>query len=134
MLAPRNKLWSTPLPVIDAAIAYLEITVDDNVYDIGCGDGRFIIKCAQQTEAISITGVDINEERVSEARIDIDRLELGMRCRVVCGNALDMDFTEATVIFLYLIPRGLRMILPKVLNKQYSLKLALKYIQNYHSS
>ena len=33
--------------------------------------------------------------------------------KIICGNALDttlIDYTKATVIFLYLFPRGLRLI------------------------
>jgi hypothetical protein len=60
MLAPRNKLWSTPLSVIDEAISALEINPEgysaanfmnicsntntaDIVFDIGAGDGRFLV-------------------------------------------------------------------------------------------
>jgi hypothetical protein len=32
MLAPRNKLWSTPIEVIDAAIEILYINQEDVVY------------------------------------------------------------------------------------------------------
>ena len=34
------------------------------------------------------------------------------QCTVICGNALDQDFSRATKVFLYLIPRGLRIVLP----------------------
>lgn len=59
MLAPRKKLWSTPNDVIDQVLNNLLITssglrrVDcqdvllsfvDVVYDIGAGDGRFLVR------------------------------------------------------------------------------------------
>ena len=40
MLAPRKKLWSTPIEVIEEAIELLKqdgLTSDDVVYDIGAG-------------------------------------------------------------------------------------------------
>jgi len=43
MLAPRRKLWSTPEPAIDIALDFANLTVDDAVYDVGCGDGRVLI-------------------------------------------------------------------------------------------
>ena len=115
MLAPRNKLWSTPREVIEEAIACLKITPEDLVYDIGCGDGRFLVQCCKATGARAI-GIDINEERVKEAQNAIEENHLSSSCSVLCGNALEMDFSDARAIFLYLIPRGLRLILPKILN------------------
>ena len=114
MLAPRNKLWSTPLEVIDEAIACLNVTPDDLVYDIGCGDGRFLVQCCKATGAKTI-GIDINEDRVKEAQNLIEKHNLSSLCTVLSGNALEMNISDATVIFLYLIPRGLKLILPQIL-------------------
>lgn len=34
------------------------------------------------------------------------------KCTMISGNALEQDYSTATVFYLYLIPRGLRIILP----------------------
>ena len=39
MIAPRKKLWSTPLAAVDVAIDFLKPTPEDVVFDVGCGDG-----------------------------------------------------------------------------------------------
>mmetsp|Transcript_3941 Transcript_3941/g.6171 ORF Transcript_3941/g.6171 Transcript_3941/m.6171 type:complete len:161 (-) Transcript_3941:91-573(-) len=111
MLAPRNKLWSTPVEVIEKAINALRITPDDIVYDIGAGDGRFLIRCAQETQAKCI-GIEINEDRAKKVEEDILDQGLQETCRIICGNALEQDYSDGTVFYLYLIPRGLRIILP----------------------
>mmetsp|Transcript_11706 Transcript_11706/g.15177 ORF Transcript_11706/g.15177 Transcript_11706/m.15177 type:complete len:179 (-) Transcript_11706:69-605(-) len=111
MLAPRKKLWSTPKAVINSAIQIAQIKKDDVVYDIGCGDGRFLVQCALQTGAQSI-GVEIEESRIQEARKCIADEGVEDLVHVYQGNALDMNYESATVVFLYLIPRGLRKILP----------------------
>jgi tRNA G46 methylase TrmB len=49
MLAPRKKLWSTPMAIVDEAIKITGVTASDVVVDIGCGDGRFLIAAAKQT-------------------------------------------------------------------------------------
>ena len=90
MLAPRNKLWSTPLEVIDEAIACLNVTPDDLVYDIGCGDGRFLVQCCKATGAKTV-GIDINEDRVKETQNLIEKHDLSSLCTVLCGNALEMN-------------------------------------------
>jgi len=117
MLAPRKKLWSTPIEAIQKAIECLNLTGDDIVYDIGAGDGRFIISAASSSEAICI-GIEIDKQRVDDIQIHIDDI-FGLeydRCSVIHGNALEIDLTPATAFFLYLVPRGLRIILPIIKN------------------
>ena len=112
MLAPRKELWSTPLEVIDRAISLLQPGADDLVYDIGAGDGNFIVRCATTTPA-ALVGVEIDEVRAGEAQNNID--EHGLvenKCKIICGNALEYDYSDGTAFFLYLVPRGLRIILP----------------------
>ena len=130
MLAPRNKLWSTPMEVIERAIELLQLDKVEGkggeegeggddvsisrhvVWDIGAGDGRFLIRCAETTTARCI-GVEIDEERGQQARTAIQ--EKGFddeKCRLIIGNALEQDYSEGTAFFLYLVPRGLRIVLP----------------------
>jgi ubiquinone/menaquinone biosynthesis C-methylase UbiE len=115
MLAPRKKLWSTPLEVLDQAIALLHPTQSELVYDIGAGDGNFIIRCAEVTEA-SCIGVEIDEARAAEALKNIEEHGLPQdRCKIVCTNALEYNYNDGICFFLYLVPRGLRIILPHLL-------------------
>ena len=113
MLAPRKKLWSTPAEVVDKAIDLLgELSGEDIVFDVGAGDGRFLLRCAERTEA-SLVGVEIDEERGGQAKEAIAAKGYGeSKCRLIIGNALEQDFSTATCFFLYLVPRGLRIILP----------------------
>ena len=110
MLAPRKKLWSTPMEVIEKAIELLKVTDEDLVYDIGAGDGRFIMKCCEDTGATCV-GVEIDSDRGEEAVAAIHEKSL-TKCRMIIGNALEQDYSEATCIFMYLIPRGLSIMLP----------------------
>ena len=47
-------------------ISILELTPDSNVLEVGCGNGRFIIKVLETYGAKGL-GVDINEELISDA-------------------------------------------------------------------
>ena len=123
MLAPRKKLWSSPEIVLDKALEMLKIEENDVVYDIGCGDGRFILKCASNTNVKKSIGIEINEERCKEVQNKIDELNLGEKCSILCGNALEMDFSNATAIFIYLVPRGFRIILPYLLKLNHPLRV-----------
>ena len=115
MLAPRQKLWSTPFEVVDKAIEVFNLTESDLIYDVGAGDGRFIIRCAQKTAATCV-GIEIEDVRFAATAQEISKIGLdSSRCRLIHGNALDMDFSAATAFYLYLCPRGLRKLLPLIM-------------------
>ena len=102
------------MEVVERAIDLLEIDgAVDTVVDIGAGDGRFMVRCAERTGA-NILGVEIDEERGAEAEAKIEAAGVCDKCKLIIGNALDQDYaaTGGTAFFLYLIPRGLRIVLP----------------------
>lgn len=94
MLAPRNKLWSTPTEVMDAAFDLFGLSAEDILYDIGAGDGRFIVHCHNKA-GCRCTGVEINEERAERARKDISESGyLDSNCIMITGNALEQVHAE----------------------------------------
>jgi len=111
-LAPRKKLWSTPQEVMDEALGLLSLLEDDVAVDIGAGDGRFLLHCASKTAVRKCWGVEIDEERGGAAQRAIAERDLDSRVTLIIGNALEQDYSEGTAFFLYLVPRGLRIILP----------------------
>lgn len=123
MLAPRKKLWSTPIPVVDAVASLTDLTIGDRVYDLGCGDCRVLIHLAKTTKCKYFVGIEIDSSRVDEARRKIrdEKLCPSIHFEIRCGNALEACFDDATVVFLYLIPRGLMLVqslLTKVVEKR----------------
>ena len=105
-LAPRKKLWSTPGEVMEQALALLALTEDDVAVDIGAGDGRFLIQCAEKTAVRRCIGVEIDEERGREAQAALLSKSLQDRVKLIIGNALEQDYSEGTAFFLYLVPQG----------------------------
>ena len=117
MLAPRKKLWSTPQSAITATAKLTYLRSTDKLYDIGCGDGQVILHLAKTTQCHHFVGIEIDPHRAKEAILNIESANLDPRIQVEirCQNALDLvDLVDATVIFCYLIPRGLRLIKPIV--------------------
>ena len=62
MLAPRKKLLSTPLEVIEKAVEVLSLNENDICYDIGAGDGRFLQFVCENSVSRSV-GIEIDQER-----------------------------------------------------------------------
>jgi hypothetical protein len=127
MLAPRKTLWSTPdLVLAEAVSSWIgEFQANDVVCDIGCGDGRVLIQWAsssssQQSLPITFVGLEIDECRAQEAHENVQqayesgRIPRHVKVTVHCANAVQAThlYKDATVFFLYLIPRGLRLMYP----------------------
>lgn len=73
---------------------------------------------------IRMVGIEIDPNRAQEARTNVDaayaekRIPEYVDIEIRCTNALEVeDYGEATVAFLYLVPRGLKMIKPLLLPK-----------------
>ena len=56
----------TPPEVVDAMLKAAEVTSNDTVYDLGCGDGIIVATAAQKFGAHAV-GIDIDPQRVKEA-------------------------------------------------------------------
>lgn len=104
MLAPRKKLWSAPVEVIDAAINMLAVSPEDTLADYGCGDGRVLIRAAS-TIGCHCLGVEMHVPRADAARAAVSSQGLSELVEIQAANALDVDFSKANKVFLFLIDR-----------------------------
>lgn len=104
---------TTPPHVVDAMLKLAGTRKNDIVYDLGCGDGRIVIAAAKQYGARGV-GVDVDPERIQEARANARREGVESLVRFTAQNVFDMDFREATVVTLYLLPDMHRKLSPKL--------------------
>jgi precorrin-6B methylase 2 len=105
----------TPHEVVEAMLKVAKVGKNDVLYDLGSGDGRIPIAAAQKYGVARAVGIDINPERIKEA--NENRRKAGVQERVTFMNAdlFEADFSEATVITLYLLPALNLKLLPKLL-------------------
>jgi len=92
----------TPQEVVEKMLQVAGVKKDDMVYDLGCGDGRIIITAAQKFGARA-TGVELDAELFRKTQARIQELKLQERVKIVNANALEVDFSPATVVTLYLL-------------------------------
>jgi hypothetical protein len=103
----------TPQEVVDKMLEVAHIRRDDVLYDLGCGDGRIPVKAALQY-GIKATCIDIDPQRVAEARANV--LSAGVESLVTVreGNVFDVDLTPATVVALYMSSRIIAKLVPQL--------------------
>lgn len=104
-LLPQQSLAPyvpTPQDVVDRMLALAEVTRDDVVYDLGCGDGRIPITAASQYGARGV-GVDIDPRRIEEAKANARAAGVEHLVEFRVEDALAADVSPATVVTLYLL-------------------------------
>jgi cyclopropane fatty-acyl-phospholipid synthase-like methyltransferase len=104
---------STPEPVVKAMLELAAVRRDDVVYDLGCGDGRIVIAAARDFGARGV-GIDIDPRRIEEANAAARSAGVAGRVRFAVQDLFTTDFSEATVIALYLYPELNERLAPKL--------------------
>ncbi len=89
-------------PVLDAMLRMANVDASDIVYDLGCGDGRIVIAAAKQFGANGV-GIDIDPQRIKEARENAAEANVSDKVKFIEGDLFKSDFSEATVVTLYLL-------------------------------
>lgn len=93
----------TPMPVVDAMLDMARVRTQDLVCDLGCGDGRIVVRAASRFGCRGV-GVDLNPERVREARENALRAKVSALTRFEVGDVFEFDFSAADVVTMYLLP------------------------------
>jgi precorrin-6B methylase 2 len=89
--------------VVDGMLKLAKVTKNDVVYDLGCGDGRIVITAAKKYGATG-TGIDINPQRIKEAKQNAAQAQVTDKVTFMEGDLFETDFSKASVVTLYLLP------------------------------
>lgn len=92
----------TPYVVVEGMLDMAEVTSDDVVYDLGCGDGRIVVTAAKNYGARGV-GVDSNPTRIKESKQNANENEVTDKVEFYEKNLFDTDLTDATVVAIYLL-------------------------------
>jgi len=106
----------TPYDVVNRMLELAEVTRDDVVYDLGCGDGRIVITAAERFGARGV-GIDYDPERIAEANANAARRGVQDLVTFIHQDAMQADVSEATVVTLYLLSSSNRRLRP-ILTRQ----------------
>ena len=107
-LAPYNP---TNIEACQMALKLMNLRDSDVLYDLGCGDGRMLIEAwkeGRDQTTFRAVGVEYDGALCVRARENAE--SNGFSSTQICilhDNVLNVDFTEATVLFIYLVPAGM---------------------------
>lgn len=102
--------------VVEAMLDMADVHEKDVLYDLGCGDGRIVVAAAMEREARAV-GIDMDPMRIEEARDFAYMVGVEHLVEFIQGDLLEADFSEATVLTLYLLPTINAQLRPRILRE-----------------
>lgn len=97
--------------VVDQMLDLAKVGRSDVIYDLGSGDGRIPIAAAQRYHVRKGVGIEMNPDLVRLSAENAKAAGVADRVRFAKGDVFKIDFSDATVITMYLLPEinlGLR--------------------------
>src|SRR5215208_2776269 len=116
----------TDEPVVASMLRLGNVTADDVLYDLGCGDGRIVIAAAKK--GARAVGVDVDLQRIHECLENANKAGVRHRAKFLRESFFDVDLRAATVVTLYLLPAINARLRPKLL---WELKPGTRVVSNY---
>jgi hypothetical protein len=104
---------ATPQEVVDKMLDMAKVTKDDVVYDLGCGDGRFVVTAAKKYGCRGV-GYDISPRRVRESRANVRKNGVEQLVRIEQKDIFTLDLSQADVITLFLLPSLNEKLIPQL--------------------
>jgi SAM-dependent methyltransferase len=93
----------TPQDVVERMLELAEVSRDDLVYDLGCGDGRVLVTAAR-AYGCRCRGYDIDPIRVRDSLQNAREHGVEELIEVEQKDIFTLDLKDADVVFLYLRP------------------------------
>ena len=106
--AGKDVIWvPTPDDVVERMLTMAQVTPNDTVFDLGAGDGKIAIMAAKKFGARAY-GIEYNPDMAKHANANAQAQGVAGngqgKALIRHGNIFQTDFSQATVITLYLLP------------------------------
>ena len=110
----KDVIWvPTPQALVDQMLRMAKVTADDYVVDLGSGDGRTVITAARL--GAKTLGVEYNPDMVEVSRANAAKDGIGEKAKFIQGDIFATDFSDATVVTMFLLPSLNLKLRPKLL-------------------
>jgi SAM-dependent methyltransferase len=100
----KDVIWlPTPQALVDKMMEIAKIGAGDHVIDLGSGDGRTVITAAKL--GASAHGIEYNPDMVELAKRNAVKAGVAGKATFAKADIFASDFSKATVVTLFLLPR-----------------------------
>jgi len=112
--AGKDVVWvPTPQELVNRMLNLAKVTPNDYVIDLGSGDGRTVITAAKR--GARSLGIEYNPEMVELSKRNAAGENIGNRASFVKADLFETDFSQASVITMFLLPDINLKLRPKIL-------------------
>src|SRR5256714_856963 len=99
----KDVIWvPTPDEVVDRMLTMAQLGPNDFHMDLGSGDGKIVIAAAKR--GAKALGIEYNPDMVKLAQDNAQKQGVAEKASFRRADIFQTDFTQATVITLYLLP------------------------------
>jgi len=110
----KDVVWvPTPEALVERMLKMARVGPKDYVIDLGSGDGRTVIAAGKL--GARATGIEYNPDMVNLSIKNAEKAGMGDKVKFVKADIFESDFSEATVITMYLLPSLNIKLRPKLL-------------------
>jgi SAM-dependent methyltransferase len=111
----KDVIWvPTPQALVDRMLDMGKVTAKDYVIDLGSGDGRTVITAAKR--GARALGIEYNPDMVELSKRNAAKEGVSDRASFVKADLFESDFSQATVITMFLLPDINLRLRPKILD------------------
>ena len=110
----KDVVWvPTPPELVEKMLDLAKVTPQDFVVDLGSGDGRNVIGAARR--GARALGVEFNPDMVELSKRNAAAAGVADKATFVQGDMFASDFSQATILALFLLPNNMLQLKAKFL-------------------
>ena len=114
--AGKDVIWvPTPKSLVEKMLKMADVKPSDVLFDLGSGDGITVITAAKQF-GVRATGIEYNPDMVELSKRNAQKEGVAEKAQFIRGDIFATDFSQATVLTMYLLPYLNIKLRPTILN------------------
>lgn len=103
-IKPDVPYVPTPESVVSEMLKLAQVSQGDVLYDLGSGDGRLVITAVKEFKAQKGVGIEISPSLVKRSQANAEAAGVSDRVQFLQQDLFKTNFSEASVVTLYLLP------------------------------
>ncbi len=111
----KDVMWlPTSERLAEKMLQLAQATPQDVLFDLGAGDGVIAIHAAK-SRGMQAVGIEYNPQLAEHARQNVRRAGAADRVKIVTGDIFVEDFSQASIVTMYLLPELNQQLRPTLL-------------------
>lgn len=95
--------YPTPETVVQKMLEVGGLKSGEKMFDLGSGDGRIVVMAARKFGA-DATGIEFDADLFKQSMAKIKSLGLDQKARIIHGDIMAQNYSNANLITVYLLP------------------------------